>query len=389
MQLKQSPLYQIECARRTLTLLATNWLLRRPPAADGGPTRIGILKRGGIGDWILFHESLAAIVNAAAQVEVTVFLERQNLEICQIIGLARHIHVIDPKAIRKSFRQRLALLNQVRAARFDVWVDADLARTRLGDAMALAADSPARIGYAANSTAPCHAWRQKRIFTQLLPDSFGRVHMSQRMAALAGAVRAALGAGQIPEARRLSGLRDYAWEGAASTTLLIAPGASTPTRIWPIERFAELVTSLHRSRQMQPVIIGGAADRTACDRLQELTRDCGSINLAGQKSLAESLGLMRTARLLLTNESGPMHMGRVTRIPTVVVASGADFTNYINYPSADPHFIAVTSTDRSCFDCHWNCIYPAPPGSVKRCLNDVSVAEVLSAAQAVLDASAG
>ncbi len=394
MHLKQSPLYQIECARRTLTLLATNLLVRRAPVAAGGPPRIGILKRGGIGDWILFHETLEAIANGAAQVEVTVFVEKQNREICEIIGLARHIHIVDPKTVRKSFRQRLALLNQVRAARFDVWVDADLARTRLGDAMALASESPGRIGFAANSTAPCHAWWQQRLFTHLLPDSFGRIHMSQRMAALGDAVRAALAERQVqtqaPGAARRSGLLAYSWEGAASTTMLIAPGASTPMRIWPIERFAEVVTALCGSRQMQPVIIGGPADRAACEQLQEMTRDCGSVNLAGHKSLAESLALMRSARLLLTNESGPMHMGRVTGMPTVVVASGADFTNYIDYPSADARFIAVTSADHSCFDCQWHCIFPTPPGGVvKRCLNDVGVAQVVAAAQSLLDAGAG
>ncbi|HEY0295434.1 MAG TPA: glycosyltransferase family 9 protein [Bordetella sp.] len=257
----------------------------------------------------------------------------------------------------------------------------------------MASQSPVRIGYAANFTAPCHAWLQKRLFTHLLPDNFGKTHMSLRMAEISKQLRKIRSIDRHAPAHdargKVSGLRNFSWQASASNVMVVAPSASTPTRIWPIERYAEVINHLYRSRGIKPVIIGGPADKAVCRQLLGLIQNTEAVDMAGQLSLVESLALIGTSRLLLTNESGPMHMGRISNAPTVVLASGADFTNYLQYPDPHSNYRVVTADDKSCFDCSWHCIYKSPPGQViKPCLNAVGGGQALAAIESLLETTA-
>ncbi|MFT4099433.1 MAG: glycosyltransferase family 9 protein [Burkholderiaceae bacterium] len=393
MKFKQSRLYQIECARRTLALLANDLPLtaRRGPIPSGKP-RIGILKRGGIGDWIVFHQALESIANDAPDAEISVFAEKQNAEIINLLELVDHLHIIDPNALRKNALKKRTLLNQVRQSGFDVWIDADLSRTRLGDAMALACRSPIRIGYAANHTAPCHAWLQTRLFNHLIPDNFGKTHMSVRMLEISKRFREIWpidGAAMSRDVRerKISGLRRFAWSGHASNVMIVAPSASIAMRIWPIERSADVIEHLHRTRGLKPVIVGGPADQAVCRRLLAMVRDTGAVDMSARLSLVQSLALIGESRLLLANESGPMHMGRALGTPTVVVASGADFTNYLRYPEQRANYRVVTAEDDSCFDCSWQCIYKrSTRQAIKPCLDAIRSDAVIDAIESMLDA---
>ena len=57
--LKSSGVYRLECARRYLRIVALNSVLQAPPPRPGtGVLKVGLLKRGGIGDWIIFASAL-------------------------------------------------------------------------------------------------------------------------------------------------------------------------------------------------------------------------------------------------------------------------------------------------------------------------------------------
>lgn len=95
-----------------------------------------------------------------------------------------------------------------------------------------------------------------------------------------------------------------------------------PAKRWPEDRFAAAAIELHRTLRCVWVIFGGSADRDLADRLTAgITASIGAgnvRNIAGRTSLRELCATLRQCRLLLTNDTGPMHLAAALGTPVVV-----------------------------------------------------------------------
>jgi heptosyltransferase-2 len=98
----------------------------------------------------------------------------------------------------------------------------------------------------------------------------------------------------------------------------IAPATVWNTKRWPRERFAEVSRRL-RNSGCSIVLIGSDSDRALCDEIAVLGGRKEIVNTAGKLSLLESAELIRRARVILSNDSAPMHMGVAVRTPVVAV----------------------------------------------------------------------
>jgi ADP-heptose:LPS heptosyltransferase len=101
--------------------------------------------------------------------------------------------------------------------------------------------------------------------------------------------------------------------------LLLAPGASHPARRWPPEQFAALGVALRKNLNVPVFLIGGPVDQELGKQIQQLSEGLVH-NLAGQTSVLEGIALTRRASLLVTNDSGPAHIGGSVGIPTLVLS---------------------------------------------------------------------
>lgn len=94
------------------------------------------------------------------------------------------------------------------------------------------------------------------------------------------------------------------------------PGAEYgPAKRWPADRFVEAAVAIQRKIHCQWLIFGGAGDTHLAGQVAEgirraLAQDLDELrpfNLAGQTSLRELLALLKLCRVVLTNDTGPMH----------------------------------------------------------------------------------
>ncbi len=100
----------------------------------------------------------------------------------------------------------------------------------------------------------------------------------------------------------------------------ISPGASSPSRRWPAERFAHLATRLYAATGMRSIIVGGPADASIGATISHEAP--GAVHdLTGQTSLAELACLLAGAALLVANDSGPAHLGAGVGTPTLVISA--------------------------------------------------------------------
>jgi heptosyltransferase-2 len=213
---------------------------------------------------------------------------------------------------------------------------------------------PKRIGYA-------QAWRNW-FLTQLVPSREDRVAMRKRSVVELkrlindtqqatrntnypeGAhqiyeylnLAAALGASTVPIAPQIS-VAPSEWNPVATRFELkpetaepifgLNPGAEYgPAKRWPTERFISAAVEIQKQTGCRWLIVGGPADLSVGREIETgiqnalagNTNTALPLNLAGKTSLRELCILLKACRLLLTNDSGPMHVAAAVGTPVVV-----------------------------------------------------------------------
>lgn len=110
--------------------------------------------------------------------------------------------------------------------------------------------------------------------------------------------------------------------------IAVAPGSVWKTKRYPKEYFCEVIKSLVAKNETV-VLIGGENDKLLCDDISDNLNDKVK-NLAGKFSITETIHLLRGAKLLLTNDSAPTHMGMCVDIPvlTIYCSTVPDFGFY-------------------------------------------------------------
>ena len=154
---------------------------------------------------------------------------------------------------------------------------------------------------------------------------------------------AALGANPEPLAPRIEVTGDEVTEalrrlapdskpGEPAPLFGLVPGAEYgPAKRWPAERFVAAAVEIHRRTNCRWLLLGGKADAALCSQIaDEAARVAGTsstiqrpastfTNLAGRTTLRELCALLRACRVVLTNDTGPMHLAAAVGTPVVAL----------------------------------------------------------------------
>ncbi|MDQ3932927.1 MAG: glycosyltransferase family 9 protein [Actinomycetota bacterium] len=150
----------------------------------------------------------------------------------------------------------------------------------------------------------------------------------------------------------------------ATPYVMVAPGASCPSRRYEAGRFASAVKLL--ARHLPVVVVGSAKERELAARISAGIP--GAVTLAGQTDLPALAGITQGAALVVTNNSASMHLADALRRPLVVLFAGTELESQFA-PCSTPSRLLRRPTD--CSPCHaFVCPYvrgrpTSPPGPVQ------------------------
>ena len=100
--------------------------------------------------------------------------------------------------------------------------------------------------------------------------------------------------------------------------LILAPSASCLSKIWPAERFAAVADAIYEQTQLPIFLVGSRRDRVMISKVAELA-SAPVINLSGKLSLSMTGWLLKTATLLISNDSGPVHIATAVGTPVISI----------------------------------------------------------------------
>lgn len=109
--------------------------------------------------------------------------------------------------------------------------------------------------------------------------------------------------------------------------ILVAAGAASERKRWPVRYFKEVIRTLHKKTGKKALLVGTLNERPVADSIRaELP---GIVNvLCGDLVLPETAALIAKASLVIANDSAIMHLGFELGIPTVGIFGPTDHEKY-------------------------------------------------------------
>ena len=158
-------------------------------------------------------------------------------------------------------------------------------------------------------------------------------------------------------------------------TIGLCPGAEYgPAKRWLPERFAEAAEKISARSSVQWILYGTARDAAAGEQIAAALGD-HCVNRIGKTTLGQLIDELRECRLLLTNDTGTMHLAALLDVPVVAI-----------FGSTEPRLTGPLGNDQIILRHHVECspcfLRECPIDF--RCMKAVSVQEVTSAVLAVL-----
>ena len=157
------------------------------------------------------------------------------------------------------------------------------------------------------------------------------------------------------------------------------PGAEYgPAKRWPAERFIAAAQEIQKRTNCLWLIFGGKGDTILASEIESAIGPArreqpATVNLAGRTSLRELCATIKLCRLLLTNDTGPMHIAAALGVPVVVPfgSTSPELTGPI--PSSNtPH--QLLKSNAACAPCF---LRKCPIDF--RCMKGITVNEVVEA----------
>ncbi len=167
------------------------------------------------------------------------------------------------------------------------------------------------------------------------------------------------------------------WPERARPRVVLQPGATYgPAKRWAAERFAEVGRALLTDGG-DVAVVGGPGDREATSAVTDAVK--GLHDLAGRTTIGQLAAVLEGADLVITNDSGPMHLAAAVGTPTVAVFGSTSPT--WTRPYGDGHRVLTHPVPCApCFrrDCEigYLCLEGVTPAAVAAAAGEILGREV-------------
>jgi lipopolysaccharide heptosyltransferase I len=275
-------------------------------------TRLLIVRLGSLGDLVHALPAVAAIRRAYPAAEIDWLVDAPHREFLSLVPILNSLVALEGRSVAAWVAARRTL----RARRYDVALDfqglvksAVLARMS-GAARVLGFDRAALREPVAGIL------YHERI------DVGERGHVIYKNLRLAGAVGAQPGPLEFPIGPVDSAPAAEVHRRFPTGYALINPGAAWPNKRWPPARFGAIAALLRQRFDLASVVLWGPGETDLAEAV--VATSANAAIAAPPTSLRDLVAIARGARLMLSGDTGPLHIAAAVGVPAVALFGPTD-----------------------------------------------------------------
>jgi heptosyltransferase II len=320
-----------------------------------------------IGDAVMTTPAMGAVRAAFPQAEIVVAANPTVAELLRHHPDCDRLLVYDKEGPHHGFTGLLRFAAEIRRERFDLAI---LFQNAVRAAiMTSLAGVPRRAGYTTDGRAfllthRVRGWRRAR-----------RLHHTDYYCRMLAGLGIEGGHGQL---KLHCTEEEQSWareQLGAGWWVAINPGATYGSaKRWFPDRFAEVADCLAEDFSARILLVGGPNERGIGEEVVSKMR-ATPLNLAGRTSVRQLMALLSQCRLLVTNDSGPMHVAAAFGVPIVAIFGSTDHTTTSPLSAS----CRIVRKPTACAPC-----LKTECPTDHRCMTAITVADVVGAVRSVL-----
>jgi heptosyltransferase-1 len=326
-----------------------------------------IVRLGSLGDVIHGIPVVAALRQEFPTARIDWLVDPRYVELLELVsGIDRRI-AVDPRAVRHGAeRQRFkATMRELRATRYDAVID--LQGLLKSATLARSVRGRRTIGF------PRAHLREKlaRLFYTDAPDPGDAAHVIYKNLALLAPLQVLDRRVRFPIiVPRTPTVVQVAERFAPQGYVLINPGAAWPNKQWPPERFGEVASFIEQRFDWRSLVLWGPGEQDIAHAV--VAASSGAADASPPTTIKDLVGIARGARLMLSGDTGPLHIGAAVGTPIVALFGPTRPERNGPWSLSD----VTVSRVQQC-----SCQYERTCKKPSRCIDDISVAEVITAVE--------
>ncbi len=162
---------------------------------------------------------------------------------------------------------------------------------------------------------------------------------------------------------------------------VVVLGSSVAYKNWPVERFVE-VSQIFKEKGWLVVLVGSVGEKHLSKKFKALySGKC--LDLVGKIDIAEVASVIRDSALLLSNDTGPVHIAVALKNPSLTILGGGQFGMISLYGYSDINKWIYKEMD--CFGDNWRCTHNAKNGEPTKCIASISIVDVVKSLEELIN----
>ncbi len=277
--------------------------------------KILIIKLRAIGDVILSTIVIPNLRQAFPNAQIDFLTERPAADVVLGNPLLNHVHILELKKIQSlpfklRWKENRKFIRQIREKKYDLVFDFfGNPRSAL---LTWLSRGKIRVGY---------NWRGRQLaYNRVIKSRAATVHEAEFHLDALRALQISIVSRElqfpIDDFSRNFALEFLNRHNLTNTFLVgINCSGGWAAKRWPLERFAQLADGLVAHYQARILILWGPKERLDAQKLASLMKQ--PITFAPPTALKQSAALINNCKLIISNDSGPMHLAAALKVPTV------------------------------------------------------------------------
>lgn len=323
-------------------------------------SRILIVRLGSLGDLVHTLPAASALRRANPTAQIDWLVDRPHREFLELVPVISSLVVLE----RRGAGGWLDVIKTMRSRAYDLAFDFQGLVKSAALAKLSGAGKVAGFGRSALRERFAASFYSERVE---IPPGTHVVRKNLRLAAALGAPAEAL---EFPIAAVRSAAVESFVTADSRPFALINPGAAWPNKRWPPDRLGAVTRHLRERHGLASVVLWGPGEQGAAEVVVQAS--AGAARLAPPTGLKDLIALARHAKLIVSGDTGPLHIASAVGVPAVALFGPTDAMR--NGPW-DPRDISISLYD-TC-DCHYKRQCLREPADW--CLGKVTVDQVVEA----------